>query len=246
MCRAARYVSTVLLLNISVTLSSAPPQILIGAAADLQPLQQQLVSAFTKETGVSAVFTFAASGSLAQQIEHGAPYDLFLSANEMFVRQLAASGRLVPDSVAVYAYGRIALWSKNPQIRSVADLLRPQVKHVAIANPAHAPYGAAAKQALQSQGLWQKVEPKIVYGENVAETFQYAQSGNADAAIVSDSLVFDKGGIVLPGSWHQKIAQSGAVVAGSKKDAEARKFLRFLRGGQGRAVLGQFGFELPE
>ena len=246
MCRAARYVSTVLLLNISVMLSSAAPQILIGAAADLQPLQDKLVKAFSKETGVTPVFTFAASGSLAQQIEHGAPYDVYLSANERFVKQLAGSGRLLRDSVVVYAYGRIALWSKNAQIRSVTDLLRPEVKRVAIANPLHAPYGAAAKEALQSQGLWQKIESKIVYGENVAETFQYARTGNADACIVSDSLVLGKGGIVLPGSWHGRISQSGAVVAGSRKDAEARRFLRFLREGQGREILRQFGFELPE
>ena len=146
---------------------------------------------------------------------------------------------------SVYAFGRIALWSKNAQIRSLADLARADVKHIAIANPDHAPYGAAAKQALKNQGLWDKLEPKIVYGENVAETFQYARGGNADAAIVSDSLVFDKGGILLPSAWHQKISQSGAVVAGSKNQALARKFLIFLKAGKGREVLQRFGFECP-
>jgi molybdate transport system substrate-binding protein len=250
MRRAARYVSTLLLLNISVLLSSplanAQQQILVAAAADLEPLQPELTKAFSVETHAAVTFTFAASGSLAQQIDHGAPYDVFLSANDLFVKNLASSGRLLADTIVVYAYGRIALWSKNPRIRSLPDLLRPEVRHLAIANPAHAPYGIAAKEALINQRLWDKLQPKIVYGENVAETFQYARSGNADAAIVSSSLVFDKGGILLSSSWHRRISQSGAVVKGSPHEALARAFLKLLTERQGRTILRQFGFQLPE
>ena len=192
------------------------------------------------------VFTFGASGSLAQQIEHGAPYDVYLSANQLFVKQLADSGRLAKDTVAVYANGRVALWSRSGQIRALADLLKPEVKRIAIANPAHAPYGVAARESLRSQGVWGRVEAKVVYGESVADALQFAQSGNADAAIVAYSQVLGKGGIALPAVWHAPIAQSGGVVAASKHGDEARKFMRFLAGGEGKAVLRKFGFDTPD
>src|SRR5215469_11939531 len=192
---AARFISTILLLNISVLLSSVaaqPPQgILAAAAADLQPLEHKMTQSFG---GGGVTFTFGASGNLAQQIRNGAPYDVYLSANERFVKELAAERRLLPETVRVYAYGRIALWSKSGQIHTLADLRRPEVKHVAIANPAHAPYGAAARAALEQQGLWRELETKVVYGENIEQTFQYAETGNADAAIVAWSLVIRKGG----------------------------------------------------
>jgi molybdate transport system substrate-binding protein len=249
MCFAARFVSTVLLLNFSVLLSSpateVSPGLLIGAAADLQPLKNQLETAFLKSAGVRPVFTFAASGSLAQQIRNGAPYDIYLSANNSFVEQLEQSGHLLSGTIRVYAFGRIALWSKGGRLHGLSDLVSSQVRHVAIANPVHAPYGAAAQAALRNQGLWEKLERKLVYGENVEQTFQYAVSGNADAAIVGWSLVFNKGGILLPASWHPRISQTGAVVKSSRHQELARKFLQFLTSQEGRAVLKQFGFDLP-
>jgi molybdate transport system substrate-binding protein len=243
---AARFVSTVLLLNISALLSTIeaqqPHSLLVAAAADLQPLQSQLAAAFSRQSGLSVGFTFGASGSLAQQIEHGAPYDVYLSANELFVNRLADARLLIKDTVQVYARGRIGLWSKRSGIRGLADLVKPEVKHVAIANPQHAPYGAAAKAALQNQGLWDKLERKIVYGENVEQTLQFAQSGNADAAIVAWSLIINKGGIRLPAAWHPAITQTGGVVASSKNQEAARKFMAFLTAKEGKAVLREFGF----
>jgi molybdate transport system substrate-binding protein len=209
----------------------------------MQPLENQLVKSFSDTT---VTFTFGASGSLAEQIRHGAPYDVYLSANEQFVRQLADSGKLLRDTVQIYAYGRIALWSRRAQIRTIGDLKRPEVKFVAIANPTHAPYGAAAKAALQNQGLWGELESRIVYGENVEQTFQYAETGSADAAITAWSLVLHKGGILLPEAWHPRIAQSGGVVTGSRNQAAARKFMAFLGGKEGKAVLRQFGFDCPD
>jgi molybdate transport system substrate-binding protein len=220
--------------------------LLIGAAADLQPLQNQLATAFLKVAGSRPVFTFAASGSLAQQVRNGAPYDVFLSANDSFIRNLSESGHLVPDTVKVYAYGRIALWSKSARIHSFTDLTATSVRHVAIANPTHAPYGAAAQAALRSQGFWDKLQPKLVFGENIEQTFQYAESGNADAALVSWSLVFDRGGILLPATWYPRISQTGAVVKASRHQEQARRFLAFLTGTDGKAILRQFGFDLPD
>jgi len=247
---AARFVSTLLLLNVSATLSSVVAKgqqgILVAAAADLEPLQNQLRTGFSQVAGAEATFTFAASGSLAQQVRNGAPYDVYLSANDAFVNQLAESGFLLKDSVHVYGYGRLGLWSKSGRIHNFADLMAPEVRHLAIANPVHAPYGAAAQAALKSQGYWDKLQPKMVFGENVEQTFQYAQSGNADAAIVGWSLVFNKGGILLPAAWHPPIRQSGGVVKGSKHAVLAGRFMAFLTGKKGRALLREFGFDLPE
>ena len=247
---AARFVSTLLLLNVSVPLSSVVaqprPAILVAAAADLQPLQNELKSAFSRFTGREATFIFGASGNLAQQVRNGAPYDVYLSANDTLVKQLAESGYLLKDSIQIYGYGRIALWSKGGHIHSLADLTAPAVRHLAIANPVHAPYGAAARAALKNQGYWEKLQAKIVYGENVEQTFQYAESGNADAAIVGWSLVLNRGGILLPATWHPRISQMGGVLKGSRDPVLARRFMAFLAGKEGRAVLRQFGFDLPD
>jgi molybdate transport system substrate-binding protein len=242
-------VSTILLLNFSALLSSVAgetkSEILVAAAADLQPLEADLARAFVSTTGASVRFTFGSSGNLAQQIEHGAPYDVYLSANEGFVTRLADSGHLLKDSVQVYAQGRIALWSKGGHIRSLPELAQPAVRHISIANPVHAPYGVAARDALKNKGLWEKLVPKIVYGENVQQAFQYAETGNADAAIIAWSLVANKGGILLPAAWHAPIRQTGGVVASSKNVPLARRFLELLAGAQGGAVLTRFGFDPP-
>jgi len=226
-----------------VLLSSAAQHgksaILVAAAADLHPLQAIL----SKASPVPVEFIFGASGALVQQIRNGAPYDVYLSANERFVKELADSGLLLKDTVQVYAQGRLGLWSKSGRIRSLQDLASPAVRHIAIANPTHAPYGAAAKAALENQGLWTKLEPKIVYGENVEQTFQYAASGNAEAAIISWTLVFNKGGIQVSATLHPVISQSGGVIAASRNREAARKFMQFLAGKDGKAILSQFGLE---
>lgn len=237
-------ISTLLLLNLSVPLSRAAGPILVAAAADLAPLSEELSQSFAKSTGGAARFTFAASGLLARQIAQGAPYDVYLSANEAFVKQLEESGGLLKDSVRQYARGRIALWAKrDDRIRSLQDLAAAGVRHVAIANPAHAPYGAAARDALKHQGLWEKLSAKIVYGENVQQTLQYAETGNADAAITAWSLVLHRGGKLLPEEWHSPIRQVGGVVSGSRKEKAARQFMMFLTGKEGRAILRRFGFD---
>jgi len=214
----------------------------IGAAADLAPAEASLTHAFRKISGASAVFASGSSGNLARQIQNGAPYDVFLSANDSFVDELVKSGYLVADSVRVYAYGRVALWSRGGKVRSLQDLLAPGVLHVAIANPLHAPYGVAAQQILKNQGLWDRLAAKIVYGENVQQALQFAESGNADAAITAWSLVFDHGGILLPAKWHAPVRQAGAVVKSSRQRALAGRFLEFLTGAEGKALLRKYGF----
>jgi molybdate transport system substrate-binding protein len=203
------------------------------------------VKSFREVSGQRVRFTLGASGMLARQIEQGAPYDVFLSANERFVDELLKAGRLEAGSVRVYALGRLGLWSKSGAIREVDQLRGAGVLHVALANPAHAPYGAAAKEFFERRGLWTALERKIVYGENVRQALQFAESGNAEAVITAWSLVFDRGGVLLPGDEHAPIRQSGGVVARRPQPAAARRFLEFLGSERGRRILETHGFSVP-
>jgi molybdate transport system substrate-binding protein len=206
--------------------------LLIAAASDLAPLAPKLEQAYTEKVR----FTLASSGSLKQQIENGAPFDVFLSANEQYVKDL---GALVTDAT-VYASGRIALWSPNGSVASLADLKKSTVIHLAIPNPQHAPYGVAAREALESQGVWTQVEPKIVYGENVRQALQFAESGNVEAVITSWTLLHGKG-TLLPAEWHSPILQTAAVVKSSAQPEAARRFLKFLLSPAAQKILKEGG-----
>jgi molybdate transport system substrate-binding protein len=215
---------------------------MVAAAADLARTQNSLSESFAKIKGYRIRFSFGSSGMLARQIANGAPFDVFLSANESFIRDLAAAGKIVPESVQVYAEGRLGLWSRGGRVQRLEDLGSPGVRHVAIANPTHAPYGLAAREALQRMHLWDKLAGRMVYGENVQSALQYAETGNADAAVVAWSLVFDRGGILLPADLHSPIRQFGGVVAGSRARDRASAFLKFLSSPAGKQVLRQWGF----
>jgi molybdate transport system substrate-binding protein len=216
--------------------------LVIAAAADLAPLGDEL-TALAAAHHLRVQFTFGSSGLLARQIGQGAPYDVYLSADESFVSNLSSQGRLVSGTGRVYAHGRLALWSKTLREGGIERLVSPEVRHVAIANPQHAPYGAAARQALQHRGLWERIKPKLVYGENVRQALQFAESGNAEAAIVAWSLVIHRGGVLLPATWHDPIRQAGAVVTGSRAEIHAIRFLELLSGPEGTAILRKYGFE---
>jgi len=225
--------------------SAASQTLTIAAAADLAPLETPLITAFRAISPIPVRFTFGSSGQLATQIENGAPFDLYLSANEEFVQRLAGQGKLLPNSVRAYATGRVGLWSSSGQIKTVNDLLKSEVRHLAIPNPKHAPYGMAAEQMLRKLGLWSRIESKLVFGENVRQTFEYARTGNADAVLTSWTLLFDKGGILLPDSHHAPIRQSGGVVRDSANASQAQMFLQMLCGGAGQQVLRRYGLFPP-
>ncbi len=208
--------------------------LLIAAASDLAPIAPKLERAYKEKIR----FTLGSSGSLKQQIENGAPFDVFLSANEAYVKDLAAAG-LVTDA-QVYAIGRIALWSPNGSVASLDDLRKSTVTHLAIPNPQHAPYGIAAREALESRGVWKDVQPKIVYGENVRQALQFAESGNVEAVITSWTLLIGKG-TLLPAEWHSPIRQTGAVVKSSGQQVAARRFLKFLTGPEAQKILKDGG-----
>src|SRR5580658_6582562 len=214
------------------SLSTRAADLIIAAASDLAPLAPKLERAYREKIR----FTLASSGSLKQQIENGAPFDVFLSASEQYMQDL---GGLVTDAT-VYATGRIALWSPNGDVTSLADLRKSTVTHLSIPNPQHAPYGVAAKEALESQGIWKDVEPKIVYGENVRQALQFAESGNVEAVITSWTLLIGKG-TLLPAEWHSPIRQTGAVVKSTSQADAARRFLKFLLSPEAQKILNDGG-----
>lgn len=232
--------------GVGFSLPLAGQPLLIAAAADLAPLETQLTQGFTAAGGGSLRFTFGSSGMLARQIENGAPYDVYLSADEKLVQSLAAQGRLIQGSAATYATGRLGLWSAKETPSGLDALLDKRIRMVAIANPQHAPYGAAARALLERAGLWARLQPKIVLAENVRQAYEFAATGNADAVITAWTLLRDKPGAkLLPGNAHQAIQQSGGAVAGSAREIQARAFLRFLLGPEGQSILRAGGLFPP-
>ncbi len=173
----------------------------VFAAADLAHPFEEIAARFERNTGVKVTLVFGASASLALQIERGAPVDVFFSANKGYVDRLIAGGVLVPGTRTVYARGRLALgWPKfGGALFRLEDLLRPEVRRVAIANPETAPYGQAAKQALKASGLWDPLQPKLVIAENVRQALQYLQAGAVEAGLVGPAVVqAQRGGLPPP------------------------------------------------
>lgn len=226
------------------------PEIIVAAAADLIPAFEELGKQFEQDTGIKITFDFGSTGALTKEIENGAPVDLLAAANIEYIEALEREGLILPETKALYARGRITIWTRADsalKIERVEDLARPEVRRVAIANPEHAPYGKAARQALQSAGVWATVEPKLVFGENVRQTLQYAETGNADAAITALSLSVQSKGrwILVPEELHKPLDQALAVIKGSKQQEQARRFAEFINSAQGRAIMRHYGFILP-
>lgn len=183
---------------------------------------------------------------LARQIENGAPYDLFLCANEKIVQDLATQKRLIPESITAYATGRLGLWAALGTPASLAALTDSKIRLIAIANPQHAPYGAAARAMLEHEGLWNRLQPKILLAENVRQAYEYAHTGNADVVITSWTLLKNESGAkLLPESGYPPIRQSGGVVTGAQQELPARAFLRFLLSTAGQSILQAGGLFPP-
>lgn len=222
----------------------------VAAAASLQYAFTEIGRQFEAETGQNVVFTFGSSGNLAQQILSGAPVDLFASADSTFTDILAQKGLLVPETRRAYAVGRLVLASSRTagvQLDSLEALLDPRVHKVAIANPGHAPYGRAAREALVNAGLWEQLQPKLVYGENIRQTLQFVETGNAEAGLVALSVAEIPGitYVPLPEELYQPLQQEMAVVQGTPNPEAARQFLSFVTGPAGQAVLREHGLTPP-
>ena len=228
-----------------------PPPIRVAAAADLTLAFEQLGKAFEQQTGKHVTFSFGSTGLLAQQVREGAPFDVFAAANVSFIDDVVSAGACDGATKTPYARGRIAIWTKRDRVaapHAIRDLAERRFTRIAIANPAHAPYGQAAKEALQKAGLWAAVGPRLVLAENVRQTLQFAETGNVEAAIVALSLVVnDKNNdwLLVDESMHRPIDQALVVCAKGPSRAAAVSFAHFVGAPQGRKVMQSFGFLLP-
>jgi molybdate transport system substrate-binding protein len=233
-------------------LGAAPSRLIrVAAASDLQFALAELAARYQKDTGQEVQISLGSSGNFAQQIRQGLPADLFMAADEDYVFQLADAG-LTQDRGAVYALGRIAVLVPaaspvplDPALRGLRDAL-PGLRHFAIANPEHAPYGRAAQQSLERLGLWQIVRPKLVIGENIAQATQFVTSGAAQAGITAASLAVAPEvarltrSLTLPADLHAPLRQRMVLLRAAGRPAA--DFYRFLQTTAARTVLQRYGF----
>jgi molybdate transport system substrate-binding protein len=237
--------------NSTLKVSAPATTIHVAAASDLTPAFTEIGSRLASNKPIKAVFTFGSSGLLSRQIEQGAPFDLFASASGGFVDQLESRGLILQGSRRIFAQGRLVIWQLQDTthpINSLDDLANPAIRRIAIANPEHAPYGLAARQALEGKALWEAVREKLVFGENVAQAFQFAQTGNVDAAIVAQSLATRPQGRAIPvePSAHAPIDQTLCILRRSGQPEVCRQFVEFLTSADGRAILERYGFVVTD
>ena len=228
-------------------------KITIAAAADLKFAMDEIVATFQQAHSADQVdVIYGSSGKFHAQIQRGAPYDLYFSADIAFPRALAKAG-FAASEVRPYAVGRIVLWSAAMDARqmTLASLTDARVAHVAVANPRHAPYGKRAEEALRASGLWDKVEPKLVYGENIAHAAQFVQSGNAQVGVIALALAVSpelagKGGYwLIPDHLHAPLEQGFIITRRAQGNALAQRFADYMGSQAARAVMTRYGFVLP-
>lgn len=231
-------------------------ELTIAAAADLQAAFPELAAAYEKKTGRKVRVSFGSSGNFFAQIQNGAPFDLFFSADIDYPQRLETAGLSKPGSMYVYAIGKIVVWRPdtaglNFESLGLEALKDPRIKHIAIANPAHAPYGRAAKAAMEKAGVWDVVKDKIVLGENVSQAAQFVETGNAQVGIIALALTRSSRWPVgkpwlIPQNLYPKLEQAAIVLRSSKNAAAAEEFLAVLRSEEGLAIMRRFGFEPPQ
>ncbi len=227
--------------------TGASPEITVAAAANLTDAFSELAKQFTAESGVRVVFSFGATADLARQIENGAPFDVYAAADVEHIDGLENKGLLAPGTRAIYARGTLVLWvppGKVLNITRIEDLSRSEIDRIAIAKPELAPYGKAAVEALTALNIWQQVESKVVYAQNVSQTKQFAATGNAEVAFLPLALVKPNEGryIEVDERLHQPIDQALAVVKASTNQDSARRFTDFVLSEKGQRILEQFGY----
>ncbi len=226
--------------------------IIVLAASDLRGAFDKIGAAFEETCDCRVTLSYGSSGTYASQIKQGSPGDVFASASVEYVDELAKDGLILPGTKQDYAFGRIVLatnagssWAPG----MLTDLDDPRFKRIAVANPDHAPYGLAAKQALTALGLWDAIEPKLVLGENASQATQYVLTGDADAGIIPLSLAIQNGDriryVLIDDKLHEPLRQTAAVLRQSKHADVARAFLAFVNGPKGRAIMREYGFALP-
>jgi molybdate transport system substrate-binding protein len=254
------FARTIALVGVAAALSALVcargQEIRIAAAADLKFAMEELSEKFEEQTGTKVNVTYGSSGNFFSQLENGAPFDLFFSADIQYPRKLEAAGLTEPGTMYEYAVGRIVIWAAADSKVDVGKLgwnalLDTSVEKIAIANPEHAPYGRAAVAALQKAGIYELVKAKLVYGENISQAAQFVQSGNAQAGILAKSLAVSPAmqngkRWEIPAAMHPALEQGAVILKDAQNKEAARAFLEFVKGESGRATLAKYGFELPE
>ncbi|MBN2690868.1 MAG: molybdate ABC transporter substrate-binding protein [Burkholderiaceae bacterium] len=241
-------------LSLTVGMSAAHAEkVTVAAAADLKYAMADVVQTFEKAHPNDKIdVIYGSSGKFFTQIQQGAPYDLFYSADIQYPRDLEKAGQ-AGGKVAPYAVGRIVLWSPvmDASKMTLESLTNPGIKHIAIANPKHAPYGKRAEEALKAANVWDKVEPKLVYGENISHTAQLVDSGNAQVGILALSLVLtpqmqSKGKYwLIPDNLHDPLEQGYVLTKRGENNAAAKAFAAYMDSPEARAVMTRYGFVLP-
>jgi molybdate transport system substrate-binding protein len=239
---------------------SAPVQaseIVVAAASDLSFAFKEAAGQFERQTGTHVKVTLGSSGNLFSQIQNGAPFDAYFSADIRYPQKLEESGQAVPGSLYQYAIGRLVLWVPNrsglpsPQ-QGLRMLLEGSIRKVAIANPKHAPYGQAAVAAMQHAGIYEAVKAKLILGENISQAAQFVESGAADAGLIALSLAvvpaMKQAGRYweIPQEAHPPIAQGAAVLKNGTNRDGAQAFFSFLQQRDGQEILRRYGFILPD
>ena len=230
---------------------STPPEIVVAAAANLTDAFAEVGPRFTSKTGVRVVFSFGGTADLAKQIENGAPFDVFAAADTEHVERLDQKDMLTPGTRALYARGRLVMWippGRNLKAQRIEDVVAKEFDRIAIAKPDVAPYGRATVESLRALGIWEQVEPRIVYAQNVSQTKHYASTGNAEVAFIPLALVPAGSGtyIEVDEGLHQPIYQSLGIVGSSHNQTAARQFVAFLLSEEGQEIMLKRGYRRPD
>ncbi len=228
----------------------------VAAAADLQFAMKDLAVRYESQSGNTLAISYGSSGNFFTQIENGAPFDLFFSADNTYPQKLIDTGLAERQTLCTYAFGRLVLWAPSESHLDLEKsgffaLLDPRVQKIAIANPVHAPFGSAALAALRKAGLYEKLKSKLVFGENISQTAQFVQSGNAQVGLVALSLAISPAMAaghlwLVPAEFHPPLEQAAVVISASKNKPAAAKFLDFVKSPDGREILAKYGFTMAQ
>ncbi|OGX81857.1 molybdate ABC transporter substrate-binding protein [Hymenobacter coccineus] len=230
------------------------PPLTIAAAADLKYVLDSLVTIFNRQhPGVPARVVYGSSGRFYEQLSHGAPFDIFFSADSDYPRRLQQAG-LTAGAPVPYAQGRLVLWSRklDPNTKGINTLLDARVQRVAIANPAHAPYGRLAEEVLRHYKLYEQVQPRLVLGENIGQAAQYASTGAADAGLLAYALALSPAlrrlgkFYLIPAAAHSPLQQSYVLLKRAQGNATTAAFAAFVAGPVARQALRKYGFSLAD
>lgn len=242
--------STLAILALGASLSASAAEVQVAAAANFTAPMQAIATEFEKDTGHRAVVAFGATGKFYAQIKHGAPFEVILAADDTTPAKLEAEGDALAGTRFTYAIGKLVLWSaKEGYVDDKGEVLRRDFRHLAIANPKTAPYGAAAMQTLAKLGLADRLRGRLVQGENIAQTHQFAATGNAELGFVALSQVYKDGRItkgsawIVPADMHEPIRQDALILARGRDNPAAKALLDYLKGPKATAIIRSYGYE---